>query len=316
VESLDPSLIRATLLVSPAEAAARLDELIVRWLDVDRDEAQRLRRAGRVRVDGRAVLDSSPRLIQGARLEVLTPEADPAVLPEALEVPVLHETEDLLVVNKPAMLAMTPGTKHPAGTLANALRGLGRPLSTLEGGLRPGIVHRLDRGTSGALLVAKNDHVHRELVALFSARSVSRTYVALVHGSPSWDERLVDAPIVAPRAGRKSRKVGEEGRPARTHLLVRARYASMTVVEARPQTGRTHQIRVHLASLGHPILGDTLYAHDADRSLWGALGVRRPCLHASRIAFDCVDVIAPLPADIASAIARAQVAGVERLPGS
>lgn len=302
---LDPRLVRAAFSVPPELGGMRLDELIVRRLDVDRSEAIRLRCEGRVRIDGRAMIEASPRVTTGARLEVLTPAADPAALPEAIDVPILHETDDLLVVDKPAMLAMTPGTKHPAGTLANALRGLGRPLSTVEGVLRPGIVHRLDRGTSGAVLVAKNDPAHRALVALLAARAVSRTYVALVHGSPLWVERAVDAPIVAPRAGRKSRKVGEEGRPARTCFIVRARYASMTVVEARPETGRTHQIRVHLAWLGHPILGDTLYAGNADRSVWGALGVRRPCLHAARVAFEGLDVTAPLPADLVAAIACA-----------
>lgn len=302
---LAPSLLRATLLVSATFAGARLDEVLVGVLDVERDEARRLRREGRVRIDGRAILDSSPRVPAGTRIEVLSPDADPARLAEAIDVPILHETDDLLVVNKPAMIPMTPGTKHPAGTLANALRNLGRPLSTVEGDLRPGIVHRLDRGTSGALVVAKNDPTHRRLVALFAAREVRRTYVALVHGSPSWDERLVDAPIAAPRAGRKSRRVREDGRPARTRLLVRARHAEMAIVEARPETGRTHQIRVHLAWLGHPILGDTLYAGDADRGLWSALGVRRPCLHASHVTIDGVEVSAPIPEDLAAAIARA-----------
>jgi 23S rRNA pseudouridine1911/1915/1917 synthase len=290
-----------------------LDELVVRLVDVDRAEAKRLRREGRVRIDGRAIVDSSPRVAEGARFEVLTADADPGSLPEAIALPILDETEHLLVVNKPAMLAMSPGTNHPAGTIANALRGLGRPLSAVEGEGRPGIVHRLDRGTSGALLVAKDDLTHRALVAQLAARTIHRVYVALVHGSPEWDERAVDAPIAASRAGRKSRKVHPEGKPARTVFRVCARYDGMAVVEARPETGRTHQIRVHLAWLGHPILGDTLYAGNADRSLWGALGVRRPCLHASRILFEQVDVSAPLPEDLAAAIARASGRGF--MPG-
>jgi 23S rRNA pseudouridine1911/1915/1917 synthase len=302
---LDPRLVRGTFVVTPPLEAMRLDGLVVGWLHVDRADAERLRREGRVRVDGRAILDSSPRLYAGARVEVLQPDADPGILPEAIEIPILYETDDLLVVDKPAMLAMTPGTKHPAGTLANALRGLGRPLSAVEGGLRPGIVHRLDRGTSGALLVAKNDPTHAALVRRLAARAITRVYIALIHGSPEWDERVVDAPIAASRAGRKSRRVHPDGRPARTRFVVRARYAKMTVVLGYPETGRTHQIRVHLAWLGHPILGDTLYAGDADRSLWGALGVRRPCLHAAQILFDRVDVSAPLPGDLRAAIARA-----------
>jgi 23S rRNA pseudouridine1911/1915/1917 synthase len=306
---LPPRLVRGTLIVPAALASTRLDELVVRLVEVDRADAERLRREGRVRIDGRAIVDASPRVAEGARLEVLTADADPGVLPEAIPLPILYATENLLVVNKPAMLAMSPGTKHPAGTLANALRGLGCPLSAVEGEGRPGIVHRLDRGTSGALLVAKDDLTHRALALRLAARAIHRGYVALVHGSPAWEERAVDAPIAASRAGRKSRRVHPEGRPARTVFRVCARYAGMAVVLAHPETGRTHQIRVHLAWLGHPILGDTLYAGDADRSVWGALGVRRPCLHASRITFDEVDVSAPLPEDLAAAIARASGSG-------
>jgi 23S rRNA pseudouridine1911/1915/1917 synthase len=228
------------------------------------------------------------------------------VLPEAIPLDILYETDRLFVANKPAPMAMTPGTKHPAGTLANALRGTGRPLSRVEGELRPGIVHRLDRGTSGALLVAKDDETHRALVELFAARVIARRYLALVHGAPEWDERTVDAPIAPPRPGRKSHSVQEDGRPARTRFVVRERFGAVAVVEASPETGRTHQIRVHLAWLGHPILGDTQYAGGADRSVWGRLGVRRSCLHAERILFQGVEVLAPLPDDLAGSLARAR----------
>jgi 23S rRNA pseudouridine1911/1915/1917 synthase len=197
-------------------------------------------------------------------------------------------------------MAVAPGAGHPAGTLANALRGLGIPLSTVEGPLRPGIVHRLDWGTSGALVVAKDDATHLRLGAAFVAHDVRRRYVALVHGDPPWDATSVDA-LVGP-GRRKAREVRPDGRPARTRFAVRARFGVAALVEAAPETGRTHQIRVHLAHVGHPLLGDTLYAGTRPRRLWGRLGVRRPMLHAAELAVLGRAAVAPWPDDLAAAV--------------
>jgi 23S rRNA pseudouridine1911/1915/1917 synthase len=181
--------------------------------------------------------------------------------------------------------------------MANALRGLGRPLSSVEGAHRPGIVHRLDLGTSGALVVAKHDAAHRRLAGLFLAHAVRRRYVALVHGDPTWDDLMVDAPLARRRVGRKAQGVRPDGRPARTRLRVRSRTPGGTfaLVEALPETGRTHQIRAHLAHIGHPIAGDTLYAPSSLRRSWCALGLGRwrPCLHAEHIVVDGREVSAP-----------------------
>jgi 23S rRNA pseudouridine1911/1915/1917 synthase len=220
---------------------------------------------------------------------------------------VLHAAPRLLVIDKPGILPVSPGERHPAGTLANALRGLGIPLSTVEGPLRPGIVHRLDAGTSGAMVVARDDDTHRRLADLFRAHAIERRYLALVEGEPAWDETHVDRSLGRRRAGRKAYAVRDDGRPARTALRVLARRGGWSVVEAVPETGRTHQLRVHLASVGHPILGDTLYGGGQPAIRRAArLGVplRRPALHSHRIACAelALDVTAPPPPDLAAAL--------------
>jgi 23S rRNA pseudouridine1911/1915/1917 synthase len=283
----------------------RLDVVVAAQLAVAVREVRRLAAEGRIRVAGRAVLGDFPRLARGAPVVVLGERARPALLGERIPLPILHEDDRALIVDKPAGLAMTPGDGHPAGTLANALRGLGRPLSSVEGPLRPGIVHRLDWGTSGALLVCKDDAIHGEIAREFLAHRAERRYLALVHGHPARDDFTVDAPLARRRAGRKSQAVREDGRPARTRFVVRERLpAGVAVIEAAPETGRTHQIRVHLAHAGHPLLGDTLYAGgDASRRrLWAALGLRRPALHAEWLSVLGRSARAPLPADLARAL--------------
>jgi len=294
--------LRAAFRVEPGNDRQRLDALVVQKLGVSIREVRRLGVEGRLRVDGRAVLDGFPRLAAGAHVTVLGDGADPAILPERIPLRILHQDADLLVVDKPAGLAMYPGDGWPAGTLANALRGLGRPLSTLEGSLRPGIVHRLDGGTSGTLVVALHDDSHRRLIHEFLTRAVRRRYLALVHGVPP--EGTVDAPLARRRAGRKAQAVVDGGRPARTRLTVVARLAGgLSLVEAVPETGRTHQIRVHLAALGCPLVGDTLYGGGdrVRRRAWRALGVRRPMLHAASIEVLGRAAEAPLPADFTRA---------------
>jgi 23S rRNA pseudouridine1911/1915/1917 synthase len=293
---------------STASRDVRLDEA----LGLPRRVLAALCATGRVRVrapgeaHGRAVLGGRPVVPAGARALVLPEDADPRVLPEDLPLEVLLADEHLLVVSKPARMATCPGAGHPAGTLANALRGLGGPLSAVEGPLRPGIVHRLDLGTSGAMVVARTDAVHLELVAAFAAHRVARSYVALVRGEPAWDELLADGAIGRRRRDRRAFGVVAAGQPARTRLRVLRRGAGLAVIAAAPETGRTHQVRVHLMAAGFPIVGDTLYGGAAARRLAAGLGLRRPALHSRSVAFRhpvggaAVRVEAPLPADLAA----------------
>jgi 23S rRNA pseudouridine1911/1915/1917 synthase len=291
----------------PADAAGlRLDEA----LGLPRRTLAALCATGRVRViaageaHGRAVLGGRPVVPAGARVVVLAGDADPRVLPEDLPLPVLFADEHLLVVDKPARMATCPGMGHPAGTVANALRGLGGPLSSVEGQLRPGIVHRLDLGTSGALVVARTDAVHLALVAAFAAHEVRRRYLAVVRGAPAWDDLLADGAIGRRRPGRRACGVVAVGQPARTRLHVLRRGAGLAVIAAEPETGRTHQVRVHLAAAGLPIVGDTLYGGAEARRLARGLGLGRPALHAASIALRHptsgarLRIDAPLPADL------------------
>jgi 23S rRNA pseudouridine1911/1915/1917 synthase len=298
-------------------APARLDEA----LGLPRRTLGALCAAGRVRVllpgerFGRAVLVGRPHLAAGARVVVLAAEADPRFLPEELPLVLLHDDLYLLAVDKPAGMVVTPGLRHPAGTLANALRALPGSLSAREGPFRPGIVHRLDAGTSGVLVVARTDAAHDALVAQFHDHRALRRYLALVRGAPAWDTFTIEAPLARRRVGRRAFAPARDGqgRAAATDLRVLARGAEVALVEARPRTGRTHQIRVHLAALGHPLVGDTLYGGPASRRAAEALGLARPGLHAERLTLAhpadgrALTLVAPLPADLTAACARAGV---------
>lgn len=287
---------------------ARLDEV----LGLPRRLTLALCAAGRVRVIapgqtvGRAVLEGRPWLSPGTRVLVLDADTDPRLLAEEIPLVILHADPHLLLVIKPAELATMPGPGHPAGTLANALRALGCPLSSLEGPLRPGIVHRLDLGTSGVLAVACNDETHRALAAQFRTHQIERRYLALVRGHPRWEETEAETWLARRRPGRRSfAAVAEgQGRWSRTRFRVLAQGPDITVVEATPLTGRTHQIRVQLATLGHPLVGDIRYGGAAARHHAQQLGLRRHALHAAELGLQHpatgarVRAHAPLPPDL------------------
>ncbi len=241
----------------------------------------------------------------GQQVEVTLPEPVPAQpRPEALPLSIVYEDSRLLVLDKPAGIVVHPGAGTPSGTLVNALLHHVRDLSGVGGVLRPGIVHRLDRGTSGLLVVAKDDAAHRALSQQFATRSVEKHYLALVLGVPARREGTVDRPIGRHRIERRRMAVREGGRPARSSYSLQEAFEGAALLRVRIHSGRTHQIRVHLASIGHPVAGDALYG-GRRRATAAALSLLdRPALHAAGLAFDHpadgrrLRFESPLPADL------------------
>jgi len=291
---------------SEAEAGRRLDAVLATLAGVARAQAARWIEEGRVRVDG-APARASQRVTAGAVLTAEPPEPEPlAAEPEAIPLVVLHEDADLIVIDKPAGLVVHPAPGHARGTLVNALLHHCRDLAGIGGVLRPGIVHRLDRGTSGVLVVAKHDAAHAGLAAQFKDHSIERVYCALVRGVPGAESGRIERAIGRHPTDRKRMSVHTRaGRAALTEWRVVRRFprAQVTLLEVRPGTGRTHQIRVHLASCGLPIVGDTVYGRGAEQ-----LGLARPALHAAVLGFthpttgERLRFEAPLPHDFQVAV--------------
>jgi 23S rRNA pseudouridine1911/1915/1917 synthase len=284
----------------------RLDAVVAHLLAIPRAEAQRAIATGGVLVDGRS-RSKSFRLRGGERIEVDLTEAR-AIDREGPPVPVRYRDEHLMVVSKPAGLPTHPTENRRSGTLVNRLLAMGVPLAPGAETLRPGIVHRLDAGTSGLLVVASDDDTLSALRAMFRRHEVDRRYLALVRGAVDHDRFEVEAPL-----GRRGPRIAIDaatGRAAETAFEVRERWHRATLLEAAPRTGRTHQIRVHLAGIGHPILGDGRYGGGGDDAR--ALGLTRPFLHAWRLAFDHpasgarIELEEPLPADLEEALRRVQ----------
>lgn len=285
-------------------AGRRLDHALHhQFPEFSRARLQDWIKCGRVLVNG-APARSSRVLRERDRIDVEPAELTPLrAEPEAIPLLVLYEDADFLAIDKPAGMVVHAGAGSHTGTLVNALLGRFQSLSGLGGDLRPGIVHRLDRFTSGVILVAKNDAAHRALAALFAGRQVEKTYLALVHGSVKADRGRIEKPIARdPRhRTRMTARLGH-GRAAWTEYRVLQRFAAFTYLEVRIGTGRTHQIRVHLSSIGHPVAGDRLYGAPANSAVHPPPG--RFFLHAHRIRFQHpftaqpLEIAAPLPADL------------------
>lgn len=281
------------------EAGERLDRYLARVLpDVSRAQAQRLIRQGLVVLEGETVRPSTP-VQTGMKVLVQIPApASDKVVPEPIPLDVVYEDDDLLVVNKPAGMVVHPAYGHRGGTLVNALLARYPNLAVGEAG-RPGIVHRLDRDTSGLIVVAKTEAALEHLRRQFKGRRVKKTYLALVHGQPLAPEGIIEVPIDRDPHQRQRMAVVATGRPARTRYRLLEDLGDYSLLTVSPETGRTHQIRVHLAWLGIPVAGDRVYGRGRDR-----LGVGRQFLHAWRLSFErpggkgSLELEAPLAADL------------------
>ena len=295
-------------LIAPAEAP-RLDLLIASALDISRTQSATLIAIGAVSVDGRHER-ASYRATEGERVFVeIAPPASRPVTGEDIPIVVAFEDDEVLVVDKPAGMVVHPAPGNWSGTLVNALKGRGGPLSDLGGEEREGIVHRLDKETSGLLLVAKTDRAHRLLGAAMARREIVRRYAALTWGHLDADLVTVDKPIARDPRDRKRMAIVPAGRAARTDFVRLARFDAVDLLRAHLHTGRTHQIRVHAASIGHPVVGDDTYGGGGGRRLVGLPG-KRHFLHAAWLRFrhpatgGMVELRSSLPPDLLESILR------------
>ncbi|NJD27941.1 MAG: RluA family pseudouridine synthase [Chloroflexi bacterium] len=310
----------------PADAAPqRADRVAADLSGLSRSHVQRLIAEGRLTADGRP-LKSNALVPGGVVLELVVPPPAPTTIePRSdIELHVVYEDDDLLIVDKPAGLVVHPAPGHPTGTLVNALLGRGEPLSSegIAGVQRPGIVHRLDRDTSGLLMVARTDAAQSALQAQLKARRVKKTYLALVAGSVAAGAGRIEAPIGRDPAHRTRMAGVPNGRPATTNYRVKERFEGWTLLELDLVTGRTHQLRVHLAAIGHPIAGDRAYGTGPARR--GPDDLPRLFLHAWRLELTSpssgrlLRAEAPLPPALAGVLETLRAGGARRtsVPGA
>jgi 23S rRNA pseudouridine1911/1915/1917 synthase len=305
------------------DGGLRLDKYLAQARpELSRSQIQRLIAAGAVTVDGRQVKASY--IVRPGDLVVmeLPPPEPPELLPEPAPLEVIYEDDDLLVINKPAGLVMYPAAGHRSGTLVNALLARYPEMGAEEGGPRAGIVHRLDKETSGLIVVARTGAVRLALQEQFKRRQVHKVYLALLEGRPPQPRGMIDAPVGRDPRQRKRMAVVHDGRPARTLYRVLENFAGYTLVQVEPETGRTHQIRVHFAWLGCPVAGDAVYGRrkkaPGSRKLPASpqssgkvsLELDRQFLHAWKLRFalpatgEEIECVAPLPPELESVLAE------------
>ena len=284
--------------VTAEEAGQRLDGFLAEAMEeLSRSRIQNLCEDGRITVNGKAA-KKNQKLKAGDVIEVEVPAPAPTeIVPQDIPLDIVYEDDSVLVINKPKGMVVHPAPGHPDGTVVNAVMfHCGARLSGIGGELRPGIVHRIDKDTSGLLMIAKNDKAHAALSAQLKDKSLSRVYEAIVIGRMRQDEGTVDAPIGRSLRDRKKMAIVEGGRHAVTHYETVARYNGYSHVRCHLETGRTHQIRVHMASIGHPLAGDEVYGKGREKT-----GLEGQCLHAGRLRFihpdtgEAMEVTCPLP---------------------
>ena len=298
------------------KAYRRLDVCLSEMTELSRSRAQALIEGGLVTLNDRSCRQSEA-VKPGDAVRYILPEAKPIeVMPEDIPLDILYEDGDLCVVNKPRGMVVHPAVGNESGTLVNALLFHFDGLSTIGGEVRPGIVHRIDKMTSGLLVVAKNDMAHEGLARQFADHSAHRSYVALVAGNIKADTGTVEAPIGRHPTERKRMAVVPNGRRAVTHFRVLYRFSAMTLLSLELETGRTHQIRVHMAYVQHPLIGDTVYSSGKND-----LGMAGQALHGWRLQFthpksgEHLDFRAPLPEDMQRALKRLGYPGSLLFPG-
>ncbi len=290
--------------------SARLDSFIAGETELSRTQAQRMIHEGEILLNGKAVKPNAMTQL-GDLVDITYPDpVETDVLPENIPLDILYEDKDLLVINKPQGMVVHPSAGHENGTLVNALLYHIHDLSGIGGELRPGIVHRIDKMTSGLLVVAKNDAAHRALSDQFRDHSAHRSYAALVDGNLREDSGTIDAPLARHPVDRKRMAIVAGGREAVTHWHVAARYGQYTLLQIELETGRTHQIRVHLASIQHPVTGDDVYGREKR-----PFGLSGQALHGYRLVLkhpvtgEKMVFYAPLPDYFITALQKAGETG-------
>ena len=316
MSSRQQEAIRLVLEISEREHGERLDKLIAsRVTGMSRSFVQQLMKRGEILVNGQPCKPAQ-RVRFGDRLEVYLPPVEPPsdLEPEYLPIPVIYEDDDIIVFDKPPGIVTHPAPGHERGTLVNALKAI-RPDLQLQPSHRPGIVHRLDKDTSGLLVVAKTEPARLALLEQWQSRSVVKRYTALVHGVVEPDSGTIDAPISRDPRDRTKMAVVAWGRPAITHFRVLERFSCATLLDVTIETGRTHQIRVHCAFIGHPVVGDQQYG--GNRSF--CVPVPRQFLHARYLRFrhpttgQVIELETPLPWDLRAVLERLRALEREKL---
>lgn len=284
------------------ELRLRIDRYLSQELpDLSRSRIQQLIEQGNVQVNGQICTSKKATVQPGDRIALTIPDAQPLDLqPEAIPLDILYEDDSLIIINKPAGLVVHPAAGHESGTLVNALLAHCPNLAGIGGVQRPGIVHRLDKDTTGAIVIAKTDQAHQHLQAQLKAKTARRQYLGVIYGAPSADSGTIDQPIGRHPIDRKKMAVVPEekgGRAAVTHWQIQERLGNYTLIHFQLETGRTHQIRVHSAFMGHPIVGDPIYS--SGRSI--GVNLTGQALHAWKLTLqhplssECIEVTAPLP---------------------